>query len=94
MTNKSYLDLSTGHLTKETMDNLSYDTGRHGWPAMSIASYAYGAFVTVPDFKEADCSNLPDDLRAVLRHAYDEGCELVRFDADGEERDDLPTFEW
>lgn len=91
---KIYLDLSTGHLTKVTMDSLSYGTGRQGWPAMTIASYTYGVFVSVPDFGTQDCSGLPADLVKVLRLAAELGCELVRFDADGDVHIFLPTFDW
>jgi len=46
MTIYAYLDLSTAHLRRETMDTLSDATEgtcqARGWPAMTIAPYEYG----------------------------------------------------
>jgi hypothetical protein len=92
-----YLDLSTGHLTRTTQHLLAMNTKTLGWPAMTIADYTYGWFVTVPAFDDPEilaqrCA-LPDDLQDVLTHAYTEGCQLIRFDADGDQLDDLPYYE-
>jgi hypothetical protein len=98
----TYLDLTTAHLSRETMDQLSnYEQGcavGMGWPAMSIAPYEYGAFVTVPpDDEDEDrvaMDALPEDLACVLAHARKIGVYVVRFDADGDFLEDLPTYEW
>jgi hypothetical protein len=96
-----YLDLSTGHLMLDTRQALSDSTEQdrlaHGWPAMTVAEYYEGWFITVPPFDDpevlAQRSALPDDLYNVLTHAFNEGCQLVRFDADGDRLDGLPYYE-
>ena len=95
-----YLDVSTGHLSVATRNMLerfdASDRMSVGWPAMTIAAYPHGWFVTVPPFGVPDiaeqCKALPQDLYDVLCHAYKGGAELVRFDTDGEQID-LPTYE-
>jgi hypothetical protein len=102
-----YLDLSTAHLTPGTRERLNFygdDPGRSvdglrlrlansGWPAMSIAPYEHGWFVTVPDKKEQDLSGLPEDLAAVMHYAQVAGAYVVRFDSDGHTVDDLSVYE-
>lgn len=94
-----YLDLSTCYLRKETMSTLSSAphglNQRLGWPAMTIAPYWRGAFVTVPSEMTDDQLNaLPSDLEEVLSYARLQDAALVRFDADGDDHLDLPTYDW
>lgn len=93
-----YLDLSTGHLTRKTMDLLQRtDAGdciSMGWPALTIASYPHGSFCTVPDMPNVDCLSMPGDLANVLWAAHQAGATLVRFDADGYVDPTLPYKEW
>lgn len=95
-----YLDLSTGHLTQATMRKLEdirwpIDPPPDlGWPAMTIASYEHGAFVTVPDMPNVDFLDMPHDLANVLWAAHRAGATLVRFDADGSVDPTLPYKEW
>lgn len=90
-----YLDLSTGHVSKATMDQLNRQ-GEENWPAMSIAPYTYGVFVTVPDASasQASLDELPYDLRAVVRFAQGLGVPLLRFDSDGEIVPGLTHAHW
>lgn len=98
---KTYLDLSTGHLSRDTRNFLekehnSATRGAMGWPAMTIAAYEYGWFITVPDFKlvsEAQMDSMPHDLGTCLLLASAEGAELLRFDADGYIDGDLPYYQ-
>lgn len=95
----TYLDLSTGHLRRETMDYLSnYDQGTCcalGWPAMSIAPYMHGCFVTVPgEMTDEQMDALPSDLEEVLSYARSKQASVVRFDSDGDEIDDLHIYGW
>lgn len=95
----NYIDLSTGHLTVATRSMLdrfdASDRMAVGWPAMTIAGYEYGWFISVPAFDLPDiaeqCKALPKDLSDVLSYAYRHGAQLVRFDADGWTYD-LPTY--
>jgi hypothetical protein len=68
-----------------------------GWPAMTVADYTYGWFITVPDLGQEDIARqmqaMPQDLQDVLTHAYTEGCHLIRFDTDGDAIHSLPYYE-
>jgi hypothetical protein len=92
----SYLDLSTGHVSKKTMEWLNaalpIESHCHG---LTIAPYEYGAFVSVPSKAETiDERECPDDLKTVLKFAQQKSCSIVRFDRDGETIEDLPYFNW
>lgn len=90
-----YLDCSTGHITKQTMELLEKGE-ESGLSFMSVAPYKYGAFVTVPDdtADPARVSAMPNDLAVVLALAHGRGCQVVRFDSDGATYDELPSFNW
>lgn len=101
----AYLDLSTGHLTQETMDKLAVGRIAHlsGWPAMTIATYDHGAFVTVPsDAEQEQWDALPADLRAVFDYAIaqftgapgQQVIQVLRFDSDGDQIDGLEYHDW
>lgn len=98
---KTYLDLSTGHLSRGTMCKLDdYGTVSNwaalGWPAISLGVYPAGYFVTVPDFMHVTSEQmraLPGDLATCLLHAVSEGAEMIRFDADGHIDGDLPYYQ-
>ncbi len=99
---KSYLDLSTAHLSRDTRNLLDrYDGVNNwqalGWPAITLASYEYGWFVTVPPVELPDVAyqmeSMPADLRCCLLEASVQGCDLVRFDADGHIDGDLPYYQ-
>jgi hypothetical protein len=100
-----YLDLSTGHLTEETfqlLQRLFQYSARPpqdlGWPALTVALYEHGLFITVPPIELADVAgqtfNLPSDLRKILWYAHCEEATLIRFDADGSVDPTLPFREW
>ena len=86
-----YLDLSTGHLTQTTVQELNCDI----FSGITVANYDYGVFVSVPG-TSADIDKLtaPEDLKHVLRFAREVGCDVVRFDADGDTEAALPSFDW
>lgn len=85
----TYMDLSTGHLSKATVDILEdegkipgviYDKHRdHGW------------WVAVP---MDDDKNWPDDLRTVFDYARSFGALWLLFDADADEIDELEIHQW
>lgn len=95
----TYLDLSTSHVSRKTMELLETMTSRDrlgsGWPAMTVANYEYGCFITVPG-TDADESMqaLPDDLCTLLTHARRLAVSLVRLDADGDVTYQLPIYDW
>lgn len=104
---KTYLDLSTGHLSRDTMNLLDKAGYQYWhavnqrlpdtWPAMSLGQYPHGYFITVPNIDDADVIEqlkaVPQDLRCCLLFAASEGAELIRFDADGYVDGDLPWFQ-
>lgn len=97
----AYLDLSTNHTTQATSDLLavisSADRCKLEWPAMTVAPYEYGCFVTVPDLVETPnerLMTLPQDLALVLMHARAQGCTVVRFDSGADVIEGLPFHDW
>jgi hypothetical protein len=98
MSTHQYLDLSTGHVMQATMDLLSnggLDLCREqGWPAMTIAPYPFGCFVTVPNMTQEAIDALPPDLCEVFEYAFNLAVRLVRFDSDGDQIDELQHYDW
>lgn len=94
---KTYLELSTAHLTQSTMEMLVAD-----WAGLSndhylpvIASYEYGVIVWVT--KDADLiKQAPADLAIVLFYAALLGVSSIRFDSDADEIEGvpLPVYDW
>lgn len=78
-----YLDISTRHISPETLNG--------GSVHHHIADYEAGAFFYVPDEIDEDC---PRDLGKVLEYAKTNGCSIVRFDGDADTVDTLPFYEW
>lgn len=103
MTMLTYLDLSTCHVQEETMREIErmQDAGKRlalHWPAMTIASYDYGAFLTVPEFEDEDekrhIQKLPFDLQAVFDYANLLGATVVRLNSDSDVIKGLPVYHW
>lgn len=95
------LDLSTAHLERGTMrmlTELNADQRMgNGWPAMTVANYQHGVFVSVPERTaetKEQLENVPPDLGFVLGHAQNYGIALLRFDSDGDELPDLDVYHW
>lgn len=76
------LDVSTLHVEEATLNDSDY----------KIADYPEGAFFYVAD--EYDEPSVYPDLKAVFDLARSKGCTLIRFDADGFEYPELPTYDW
>lgn len=103
------LDVSTGHLSKETADLLrqTSESDRDTIP-FRVIQHQYGWIIpftgeitgTESDEDLAkkldidDLDEIPNDLLEVIRYAARQGCTFVYFDLDGEYNADLPTFEW
>jgi hypothetical protein len=85
----AYLDLSTSHLTMETLSWLSQNP-----QSLVVANYSKGVFVGVPALKDINfdkSADIPSDLQYILNYAVSCGCSLVRFDARTDRSPDLPT---
>lgn len=88
--------ISTCHITQETARLLD---AAHGAPGdvpgiMICAEYGEGYFIR---FDDGSClDEMPDDLVAIFHWLAKERFEAgwVRLDADGDDLDDLPSYEW
>lgn len=91
-----YMDLSTGHVTQKDMELLDGDTCVIAYP------YKEGAFVIVPPDLNTELQHRQDIVDAgfsvafleMLQYAFDAGVLIVRLDADGDQDESLPTFDW
>lgn len=86
---RKILDISTGHVCKETSELLNAGGGEHTW----AIPFEYGWFVDVPEY---DCGReqRPADINTVMDYARKHDCEWIKFDCDGELLSDLPKFDW
>jgi hypothetical protein len=92
----NYLDCSTGMLSHETYVQLTGHLIMGEWPAMTVAPYEFGVFISVPPashiYEHAD--GLPEDLFCLLIYADEHDCQVIRLDAEGDRLDDLHFHEW
>lgn len=104
---RKILVASTAHVSEETRDwlneqaQLALKTGagagaprfasRDPWPAIPIMGGVYGwQFYAQELFDEA----LPAEVKALMTFARAHGADWVELDADGDEIEGLPTWEW
>jgi len=86
------LDLSTAHLPEHL--------GSHGLSTHDgVIAYElpHGWLMWVPPdppTHAADYPDVPPEVLAIQRYARRLGCDFVLFDADAEQVDDLPTWDW
>ena len=93
---QKHLVLSTSHITKKdayllnnTLLTLIRDYLAYGWRVY------VGNDDTVNDIiRSAKKAGLGLEFRALLRLAYRLKCPYLVLDRDGQERDDLPVFDW
>lgn len=96
MTTRSFLDLSSGHLSSETWMWLDAQTTdemvRSLGPSAQVvlvSSMRYGWFIYANEGPE---EGIPADLAAVFRLARQRGCEYVLLDCDATPLEDLPIL--
>lgn len=83
-----YLCLSTGHIPKRTARLLEHPRTQHKHPMLS---WEYGWWIWAgPEREPTVCPT----LNQLLNLAESLGCQWLRLDRDGPERDDLPQFVW
>lgn len=88
---RQFLIVSTIHVTQETAKMLD-ETPVKDWPVAGGPWGTYGWFMWC---REEDLEgNIPPELMGVFDFARAAGCNYVLFDRDGDQRDDLPQFEW
>lgn len=83
------LALSTVHLSRETCDALAIYP--NAWPLV-IYPNDYGAFVHVSELKLLTVDGLPKDLARVVQFASERRISWIKFDADAQEIEGLPTY--
>lgn len=88
---RTFLDLSTAHLSEETCRDLnSYD-------GVTAYKTTYGWLMYVPDENAdglAEEGDWPAELLPIVKLARTNGCAYILFDADAATSDLLPTFDW
>lgn len=84
----SVLDISTGHLSPETVTILDKHASK--WPVAGWSG-VHGWIIYAHDERPDDC---PDDLWRCIEYARAHGAGYVRFDSDADRVDDLPWHEW
>lgn len=85
---KRYLDISTCHLSKETLDGLQPDKWPYSYP------YDEGVFITVCDDDDNFMDNLPKDLQILIKYAWNNQIHMIRLDRDAVEIKELPRYDW
>lgn len=95
---RPYLDICTCYVTPAALDLLIMLDCRQrlarGWPAMTVAEYDYGVFLTVPnELTESQAAAMPASLVELLETARRHGAELVRLDSSGDAWPDLPEYD-
>ena len=94
------LSLSTVHVKPETEQRL--EAGKFGWlptyrkPNPNKDDESFGTWVCLGDISIDDNiegSDIPDDLKAVLKYAEANDATWIMFDCDAPVNEDLPTYE-
>lgn len=88
---RTFLDLSTAHLSEETCLTLnSYE----GVTAYEMP-YGWLMYVPIRGIDElAHDGNWPPELLPIVTLARSRGCDYVLFDGDASQTALLPTFDW
>jgi hypothetical protein len=104
------LDVSTGHMTKNDSELLDSDlsplTAYPYGPNDGTGPYGHLVHLTELDTHVPPSQQIDEDLAPALKYGYSQelcnilreakslDCQYVRFDRDGEEYPELPTFDW
>lgn len=85
------LTVSTAHLTFETLENLERTCQETGELTCYPKSH-YGYFIYLNG--EPSYLEIPNDLKVMLKLAFDEGCNIICFDCDGELVDGFKNYHY
>lgn len=100
---RSFLDLSTGHVSRETSEwlnaraqaTIEAEHANSEPPVLWVASTGYGWFLYARhDLEILDRIGVPEDLKAVMRLASEMAAEFIMFDRDAPILDNLPFHDW
>lgn len=90
MTKRSFLDLSTGHLTLETRRAMAVTANRSGYNITMANEFGWLCYLS-EDGAGADAFGA--DMNDCIELAQALGCEFILFDCDGPQSDGLPYYE-
>lgn len=87
---RKFLDISTTHLPERLVRGCFENVIRH--------DYAEGFWLWVPDdpqdSNDAMEAKVPPEILRLQLYARGLDCDWIRFDADADEDDNLPTWNW
>ena len=86
------LTVSTAHITEDTNRLLANEPYTDGMQLSVFEKADFGWFIYVND--DLENRNIPDDLRACLELAKENGCKWLCLDCDGDTVDELEEYEW
>jgi hypothetical protein len=81
--------ISTHHLSQET----GTVTLAKGFPWLQVAEYETGFYVKVDKYED-HFHEYPEDLRQVMAWATAQKFDWIRIDAEGDDVDGLPIYDW
>lgn len=94
VTIRRLLNLSTAHLPP----HLGTPGGLDTLPGVVAHATEFGFLLWVPDDPDESAQSMidpvPGVVLAIQRYARGLGCDYVLFDADAEQVNDLPTWDW
>lgn len=90
------LTLSTAHISYDTATKLDAAVSHQQFGACVVYNKdSYGWFIYIDSNALAESRNgVPTDLLACIELALAEGCAVLCLDADANEVDELPCYEW
>lgn len=87
------LTLSTAHITPETATALDNEPNTNQFGLSVYAKADYGWFIYIGSTIDEAFDHLPEDLKACIAFTKEQDCEWLCLDADGEEVDELKTYQ-
>ena len=91
---RSIVVISTAHISEATASRLD-TTPVEEWPWAGGRYGPYGWFLYAHD-ENAGVGDeaIPDDLMAVMKWVFSQGCDYVLFDRDGDTVEGLAVYDW
>ncbi len=102
MTTHRYIDLSTGHVSREEMEVLEARDDFADPPVIDVLPrvipHRHGAWVNVPAASDDEhgairAKQFPS-IQAVITYARAQGASWINLDAAGDTVDELPEYSW
>lgn len=91
---RSLIVISTAHVSEATARRLD-TTPVEEWPWVGGRYSSYGWFLYAHDENTAVGDDaIPDDLMAVMKWVFSQGCDYVLLDRDGDVVDGLGIYDW